>query len=326
MSKGFSEKTLVNMTDKQLSMLSERMSTTIDDINKNPRLKAIADDPTKTIEVKEDKKWIQKAFKKIDKKGTEGKCTGKKFGGPGCPEGSKAYNMAKNLRKISANEETEEPNTVNSDSKDDKKKIILGSKEIKESGKSKKYCDEKDLKEWVGNSIKNHYLCGNNVTTKNEIMELITVKLNESETATMDSPVITKSKKRGGMPDFMTYDAIKSARNAGEQPSTEPSEPDIETIPGEVPEKTPGKKPRTPYEPWPGKDPKPKGRHGTKGSEQPSTEPSEPDIETIPGEVPEKTPNKKPKTPYEPWPGKDPKPKGTDKNSKPKMTAGKNKK
>ena len=45
-------------------------------------------------------KWIQKAFKKIDASGTKGKCTGKKYGSETCPEGSKAYIMAKNLRKI----------------------------------------------------------------------------------------------------------------------------------------------------------------------------------------------------------------------------------
>ena len=48
------------------------------------------------------KKWIQKAFKSIKKKGTEGKCTGEKFGSSSCPAGSKAYNMAKNLRKMAA--------------------------------------------------------------------------------------------------------------------------------------------------------------------------------------------------------------------------------
>ena len=47
-----------------------------------------------------DDKWIQKAFSKIKKKGTKGKCTGKKYGSESCPPGSKAYNMAKNLRKI----------------------------------------------------------------------------------------------------------------------------------------------------------------------------------------------------------------------------------
>jgi hypothetical protein len=55
----------------------------------------------KEIEVDEEaKKWIQKAFNKIEKKGTEGKCTGKKYGSSTCPPGSKAYNMAKTLRKI----------------------------------------------------------------------------------------------------------------------------------------------------------------------------------------------------------------------------------
>ena len=47
------------------------------------------------------KKWIQKAFKGIKKRGTEGVCSGDKFGGPSCPPGSKRYNMAKTLRKMS---------------------------------------------------------------------------------------------------------------------------------------------------------------------------------------------------------------------------------
>ena len=55
----------------------------------------------KEMEVDEEaKKWIQKAFNKTEKKGTEGKCTGKKYGSSSCPPGSKAYNMAKTLRKI----------------------------------------------------------------------------------------------------------------------------------------------------------------------------------------------------------------------------------
>ena len=44
---------------------------------------------------KKDKKWIQKASADIKKRGTEGVCTGPKFGGPTCPEGSKRYNLAK---------------------------------------------------------------------------------------------------------------------------------------------------------------------------------------------------------------------------------------
>ena len=46
------------------------------------------------------KKWIQKAFKKVKAKGTEGVCTGDKFGGPSCRPGTKRYNMAKTLRKM----------------------------------------------------------------------------------------------------------------------------------------------------------------------------------------------------------------------------------
>ena len=48
-----------------------------------------------------EKNWIQKAFNDVKKRGTEGVCTGSKFGSKSCPPGSKRYNMAKNLRKIS---------------------------------------------------------------------------------------------------------------------------------------------------------------------------------------------------------------------------------
>jgi len=41
------------------------------------------------------KKWIQAASASIKKRGTEGVCTGDKFGGPTCPRGSKRYNLAK---------------------------------------------------------------------------------------------------------------------------------------------------------------------------------------------------------------------------------------
>ena len=41
------------------------------------------------------KKWIQAASASIKKRGTEGVCTGPKFGGPTCPPGSKRYNLAK---------------------------------------------------------------------------------------------------------------------------------------------------------------------------------------------------------------------------------------
>ena len=44
--------------------------------------------------------WIQKAFRGIKKRSTQGVCTGAKFGGPTCRPGTKRYNMAKTLRRI----------------------------------------------------------------------------------------------------------------------------------------------------------------------------------------------------------------------------------
>lgn len=49
---------------------------------------------------KKSKNWIGKVAKSIEKRGTEGKCTGKKFGSKACPAGSKAYNLAKVFKGI----------------------------------------------------------------------------------------------------------------------------------------------------------------------------------------------------------------------------------
>jgi hypothetical protein len=46
------------------------------------------------------KKWIQKATASIKKRGTEGVCTGDKFGSKSCPVGSKRYNLAKVFKKL----------------------------------------------------------------------------------------------------------------------------------------------------------------------------------------------------------------------------------
>jgi len=48
----------------------------------------------------EDKDWIQGAEKDIERRGTEGVCTGDKFGSDSCPPGSKRYNLAKTFRKM----------------------------------------------------------------------------------------------------------------------------------------------------------------------------------------------------------------------------------
>jgi len=50
--------------------------------------------------LEEEEKWIQDAEKDIKKRGTEGVCTGDKFGSESCPPGSKRYNLAKTFRKM----------------------------------------------------------------------------------------------------------------------------------------------------------------------------------------------------------------------------------
>jgi hypothetical protein len=46
------------------------------------------------------KDWIQSVTKDIKARGTEGVCTGDKFGGSTCPPGSKRYNLAKTFKKM----------------------------------------------------------------------------------------------------------------------------------------------------------------------------------------------------------------------------------
>ena len=47
--------------------------------------------------------WIQKATASIKRRGTEGVCTGDKFGGPTCRPGTKRYNLAKTFKKMAKN-------------------------------------------------------------------------------------------------------------------------------------------------------------------------------------------------------------------------------
>ena len=44
--------------------------------------------------------WIQKQTASIKRRGTEGVCTGSKFGSSSCPPGSKRYNLQKTFKKM----------------------------------------------------------------------------------------------------------------------------------------------------------------------------------------------------------------------------------
>jgi len=187
---GFSEKTLVNFNDKQLSDLHERIVVDADKLKTDPKLQALAKDPNTEVEVKEELKGNQK---KLDKN-HNGKIDGQDF------------------------------------------KILKGQK--KEVSKDKK----SDVKEWVESLAENNF---HSFTSKNEIMELIQSKLNESEVMEPQHGANVK-KGHNGIPEFMTYDAI-----VGNGTKTAPAKPKVD--PGTKPAK-----PKTPFQPGPGPNPKPK--------------------------------------------------------------------
>jgi hypothetical protein len=117
---------------------------------------------------------------------------------------------------------------------------------------SKCKCDERHLEEnhetkkWVNNLAENNLY--HSFTSKNEIMELIKTKLNESDIMTneMNSDI---EEGQNRIPEFMTYDAITSSG-----PTTAPTKPRPTTKPGTKP----GTKPSTPYTPKPGPNHNPK--------------------------------------------------------------------
>ena len=208
---GMSEKTLVRFTDKQLSDLHERIVTTTQAMASNPEIQKLANDPNKTVEVKETLKGNQK---KLDKN-HNGKIDGQDF-------------------KIL---------------KGQKKEVKKGEKCDKcDCPKSECKCDH-SVKEWVEKLVENKY---HSFTSKNEIMELISFKLNESDTMVQHGSKVKKG--HNGIPEFMSYEAIVDAAEPKTAPTTKPSptkEPGTKPAPNKDPRKTP-------FRPGPGPNPKPK--------------------------------------------------------------------
>lgn len=175
---GFTERTLSRLTDRELSVLSERIITTADALSKNPQLKAMADDPNIAIEVREDEECEKCANCDMCKD----ECT----------------------------------------------------------------CDHSkdEVESWVLNLAESKF---SNFTSKKDILGIITEKVKE---AAIPMPATKATKGHNGVPEFMTFDAIM-----GNQPSPNPSQPEV--IPDTPPTEKPTK-PKTPYRPGPGTNPKPK--------------------------------------------------------------------
>lgn len=105
----------------------------------------------------------------------------------------------------------------------------------------KKNKEKSNIKEWVSSVTNKNF---HSFTSKNEIMEMIQVKLQEQE-------VGSKVKKgHNGIPEFMSYDVISNTETIDAEPTTKPAPT--------KPKTNPGIKPKTPYQPGPGKNPKPK--------------------------------------------------------------------
>jgi hypothetical protein len=126
-------------------------------------------------------------------------------------------------------------------------------KDIKDCKCDHSHMDEsKEVKNWIKGLVENKEF--HSFTSKNEIMELIQTKLNESDTMVQHGPKVKKG--HNGIPEFMSYDAIVSA-----EPKTAPSKPAPTTKPGTKPTPTRREDPRkTPFQPGPGPNPKPKAK------------------------------------------------------------------
>jgi hypothetical protein len=141
-----------------------------------------------------------------------------------------------------------EKDAVSTKDKNFKKKVK--SKKCPECQKDTKDCEcdhthldeNKTIKNWIKGLVENKEF--HSFTSKNEIMELIQTKLNESDTMVQHGPKVKKG--HNGIPEFMSYDAIVSA-----EPTTKPK-------PTTKPGTKPGEKPKTPYNPGPKPNPKPK--------------------------------------------------------------------
>ena len=243
---GFSEKTLVNFNDKQLSDLHERIVVDADKLKTDPKLQALAKDPNTEVEVKEELKGNQK---KLDKN-HNGKIDGQDFK---ILKGQKKEVKEAYKPKSDENVSRKDWKHFNADGEELKNEPRMkGGYSIDKEGKRHESKSSSEVKEWVESLAENNF---HSFTSKNEIMELIQSKLNESEVMEPQHGANVK-KGHNGIPEFMSYDAIVSA-----EPKTAPSKPAPSTKPGTRPTPTRREDPRkTPFQPGPGTNPKPKAK------------------------------------------------------------------
>lgn len=225
-SEGFSEKTLVKFSDKQLIQLSDRIL------------------------------GEQQKGSVVMKKATTPPAEVKKMTDQG---------MNVELREKELTDKQKKNLDKNNNNKIDKEDFKLL---LKKKGKEEKKCEDCDkphkdctcdkeymgegneIKNWIKNLVENKEF--HSFTSKNEIMELIETKINETHMGVEHGPKVKKG--HNGIPEFMSYDAIVTAAEPKTEPTTKPAptkDPGTKTPPKKDPRKTP-------FQPGPGPNPKPK--------------------------------------------------------------------
>lgn len=264
---GFSEKTLVKFTDKQLTELSDRIlseqtvkgSVVMKKATTNATDVKKMTDQGLNVELRE--KELVGNQKKIDVN-KNGKIDAEDF------------KMLLKKKKKDVNEllrfydddgnpiknKKGKQDAVSTKDKNFKKKTK--SKKCPDCGELEKDCkcdhthldenSKNELKNWIKNLVETKQF--HSFTSKNEIMELIETKMNETHMGVEHGPKVKKG--HNGIPEFMSYDAIVNAA----EPATKPAptkDPGTKTPPKKDPRKTP-------FQPGPGPNPKPKALKETK--------------------------------------------------------------
>lgn len=289
---GLSEKTLVNFSDKQLMSLKERIIVKPEHLG-NPNIKNLVSDPNIQVQVDEKSSdnmtmsWFKTEMeKKLGRKVTdkEVKAAIKKLIDTpvkriDSSEKQKEINETKSFAGLSKEKKSKDVKKVMKG--DDTVKKSKGFQKIKNKAEKSGAKNSKSVattailknvkegenftknvinddsirknseltKKWIKSLAENTF---HSFTSKNEIMELIKTKLNEVEMG----PIVKKL--HNSIPEFMTYDSIKKSNVAKTQDAMESTKTKPKTKPKTTPKTNPGDKPKTPYQPGPGKNPKPK--------------------------------------------------------------------
>ena len=266
---GFSAKTLVNFTDKQLNDLSSRvLSEQV--TGKGAVIMKKASNPTD--------------IKRVTDSGMNVELREKEEGGLNDVDTLKSDEITKIWNNIKGGEEPSRKEMKLDIFKHMKKHdITLNSLKEKHLNES-----QLEINEWIGNLAETKY---HSFTSKNEIMELISIKLNESEVHEFGPGVTTG---HNGIPEWFSSKAIKSNSPA---PTIAPPKTKPTTRP----------KRRNPYQPGPGPNPRPDAMlELDENNPAPTIAP------------PKVKPGSKPKrrNPYQPGPGPNPRPDALVKETK----------